>query len=393
LISFVCNDTVREPVAQGHLLHLQQNAIREGFAVVKDRAAESRPTLDRVAAAAGVSRMTVSNAYNRPDQLSATTREHVLRVAATLGYAGPDPAGRSLRRRQTGTIGVLLTEQLPYAFSDPGLVSFLQGVATGLRDAGQAMLLLPAEGNQQYALVRNALVDGFIVASFAPRDQAVVDVLQRRLPLVTWGNLRLPGVARIGVDNAKAAQLAAKHLVGLRHRRFGVITFGAGKIPEETMPDADTAAAFDVPGTHLVMRQRVIGFRRALADGGIADDAVRVIDASANTRRAGEQALTELLKGAQPPTAVFGVTDVLALGALAGAANAGVNVPADISVVGFDDIDDAARSTPSLTTVAQGLLDQGRWAARLVLDAVAGGDTAAPPVRADLVVRASTSAN
>jgi len=359
---------------------------------------ENRPTLDRVAAAAGVSRMTVSNAYNRPDQMSATTRQHVLRVAASLGYSGPDPAGRSLRRRRAGTIGVLLTEQLPYAFSDPGLVSFLQGVATELRDAGQAMLLLPAEGNQQYSLVRNALVDGFIVASLAPRDQAVLDVVQRRLPLVTWGNLRLPGVPRVGVDNTKAAQLAGKHLIGLHHRRFGVITFGAGMIPEEAkiteeeMPDADTAAAFDVPGTHLVMRQRVLGFRRALADAGIAADAVRVIDASANSRKAGEQAMNELLTGPHPPTAVFGVTDVLALGALASAAKAGIDVPGDVSVVGFDDIDDAARSTPPLTTVAQGLLDQGRWAARLVLDAVAGGDTPVPQIRADLVIRTSTSA-
>jgi DNA-binding LacI/PurR family transcriptional regulator len=226
----------------------------------------------------------------------------------------------------------------------------------------------------------------------------VLDVVQRRLPLVTWGNLRLPGVPRVGVDNTKAAQLAGKHLVGLHHRRFGVITFGAGKIPEEAripeeeMSDADTAAAFDVPGTHLVMRQRVVGFCRALADAGIPADAVTVIDASANTRKAGEQAMTELLSGPHRPTAVFGVTDVLALGALASAAKAGIDVPADVSVVGFDDIDDAARSTPPLTTVAQGLLDQGRWAARLVLDAVAGGETPAPHVRADLVIRASTSA-
>ena len=361
--------------------------------MVKDHAAPNRPTLDRVAAAAGVSRMTVSNAYNRPDQLSATTREHVLHVAASLGYAGPDPAGRSLRRRQAGTIGVLLTEQLPYAFSDPGLVSFLQGVATELRDAGQAMLLLPAEGNQQYSLVRNALVDGFIVASFAPRDQAVVDVLQRRIPLVTWGNLRLPGVPRIGIDNAKAAQLAGKHLIGLHHRRFGVITFGAGKMAEDATADADTSVAFDVPGTHLVMRERVNGFRHALAEAGVTDDAVTVIDAKANNRKTGAQAMAELLGRPHPPTAVFAVTDVLALGALAAAAVAGVEVPRDVSVVGFDDIDDAARSTPPLTTVAQGLLDQGRSAARLVLDAVVGGETRAPQVKADLVIRGSTHVN
>ncbi|MDQ1540555.1 MAG: hypothetical protein QOH29_1281, partial [Actinomycetota bacterium] len=87
-----------------------------------------RPTLETVARAAGVSPMTVSNAYNRPDQISAETRSRVLEVARSLGYAGPDPAGRSLRRGRADTIGVLLTEQLPYAFSDPGTVEFLHGV-------------------------------------------------------------------------------------------------------------------------------------------------------------------------------------------------------------------------------------------------------------------------
>jgi DNA-binding LacI/PurR family transcriptional regulator len=90
--------------------------------------AESRPTLDTVAKAAGVSRMTVSNAYNRPDQLSAATRERVLAVAEALGYSGPDPAGASLRRGRVGAVGVVLTEQLAYAFTDPGLVSFMRGV-------------------------------------------------------------------------------------------------------------------------------------------------------------------------------------------------------------------------------------------------------------------------
>ena len=103
----------------------------------------SRPTLRTVADAAGVSLMTASNAYNRPDQLSAATRERVLATAAELGYPGPSPAGRSLRLRRSDTIGVLLTERLPYAFADPGLLAFLHGLATGLAEAGQALLLIP----------------------------------------------------------------------------------------------------------------------------------------------------------------------------------------------------------------------------------------------------------
>ncbi|MDT4920218.1 MAG: hypothetical protein QOI15_1120, partial [Pseudonocardiales bacterium] len=101
-----------------------------------------RPTLDTVAAAAGVSRMTVSNAYNRPDQLAPETRARVLTVAAELGYGGPDPTAASLRLRRTGTIGVVLTERLPYAFADPGLLTILHGIASELSDSGTALLLV-----------------------------------------------------------------------------------------------------------------------------------------------------------------------------------------------------------------------------------------------------------
>src|ERR1700742_2448613 len=115
-----------------------------------------RLTLDSVAAAAGVSRMTVSNAYNRPDQLAAATREHVLETARRLGYAGPDPAAASLRLGRTGTVGVVLTERLPYAFADPGLIQILHGIATELSEAGNALLLVPAYGPDGESLLRHA---------------------------------------------------------------------------------------------------------------------------------------------------------------------------------------------------------------------------------------------
>ena len=340
-----------------------------------------RPTLQSVADAAGVSPMTVSNAYNRPDQCSAQTREKVLRVARELGYAGPDPAGRSLRRRRADTVGVLLTEQLPYAFTDPGLVAFLHGLATALAEAGQALLLLPTEGNAEHAHVRNALVDAFVLASLVADDPAVDDVLGRRLPVVSWGQPRITGVPRIGVDNARAAAKAAAHLLELGHTRFGIVTF-------RSQADDDRAPA--VRGVHLAMQQRVLGFSRALRAAGIPDDAVTIVDAAGNTRAAGAQATTTLLRGRRP-TAIFGVTDVLALGALHGAAECGVDVPSQLSVVGFDDVAAAAASVPPLTTVSQSLFDQGRLAARVVLDQLAGHEPRVPPIRSELIVRGTTA--
>jgi len=339
-----------------------------------------RPTLQSVAKAAGVSPMTVSNAFNRPDQCSAETREKVLAVAREIGYAGPDPAARSLRRGRTDTVGVLLTERLPYAFTDLGMVAFLHGLATALADAGQALLLLPAEGNAEHAHVRNALVDAFVLASLLPDDPAVADVLDRRLPVVSWGQPRLPGVPRIGVDDARAASKAARHLLDLGHRRFVVVTFGADAGDDEHTPA--------VRGVHRAMAERVAGFTRVLRASGVTD--VTIVNAATNARSAGVEAITSTLES-PAVTAVFAVTDVLALGALDAAVACGVAVPAQLSIVGFDNVAAASSSVPPLTTVSQSLFEQGGLAAKAVLDQLAGREPKTRPIPSELIVRGSTA--
>lgn len=342
-----------------------------------------RPTLDTVASAAGVSRMTVSNAYNRPDQLSAATRERVLAVAARLGYPGPDPAARSLRRRHSGTVGVLMTERLPYAFTDPGMVALMRGIASELGAAGQAMLLVPSESDDVAAVVRGAVVDAFIICSMDAHDVAVEAVRQRRLPLVTVGHPPLRGVPFLGIDNAAAGGMVAEHLLGLGHRRIGVVA-----LPGRGPGDHDSRA---VP-VRVGIADRVTGFTRAIREVPAAE--VQVVDTAENTVDEGIRASLALLD--QPadrrPTAVFAVTDVLALAVLEAATRLGVVVPQQLSVVGFDDIDEAARARPPLTTVAQDLEGKGRLAARAALDLVAGGTVRSPRLRARLVVRQSTSA-
>jgi len=338
----------------------------------------ARPTMTTVARAAGVSPMTVSNTYNRPDEVAQTTREKVLRIAGELGYSGPDPAGRSLRRRRADTVGVLLTEELPYAFDDPGTVMFLHGLATGLAEAGQALLLLPTEGNAEHASVRNALVDAFVLASLGATDPVVADVLGRRLPVVTWGGDRLTGAPRIGVDNVRGAEKAAEHLLELGHKRFGIVTFSGPR------------------GLKPAVRQRVSGFTRVLRTAGIDPASVPVVDAARNARAACARITCDLLADSGPladrrPTAIFAVTDQLALGVLDGAASSGVRVPDELSVVGFDNVDASASMTPPLTTVAQELFEQGKVAAKVALDLVAGRPARSQNFDTKLIIRGSTA--
>ena len=336
-----------------------------------------RPTLDTVAAAAGVSRMTVSNAYNRPDQLSAETRQRVLAAATELGYPGPDPAAASLRLRRSGTVGVVLTERLPYAFADPGLVTILHGIATELSAAGNALLLVPGRGADGGSLLRHAIVDGLLLCALDERDPAVTAARERQVPLVTVGNPRLPNVARVGTDNRRGAGFVAEHLLELGHRRFAVITVAS-------------ADARDIP--RPLFADRVGGFRESVARAGLDPAEVQVVCAPENNREAGRLAMHELLAqpAARRPTAVFAVTDILALGGLDAAAEAGIDVPAEVSVAGFDDIAAAAASAPPLTTVDHDLYGQGRAAARLVLRLIAGERVGTPRTRMALVARAST---
>jgi DNA-binding LacI/PurR family transcriptional regulator len=343
---------------------------------------EDRPTLDTVARAAGVSRMTVSNAYNRPDQLSPTTRARVLAVAAQLGYSGPDPAARSLRRGRSGTIGVLLTDQLSNAFSDPGLVSLLRGLAGELGAAGQSMLLVPSEAEDVGDLVRGALVDAFVVCSMAETDEAVQAVLQRRLPVVTVGHPRLSGAPLVGIDNARAAARAADHLLELGHRRIGIIGL-PGRDPGDT-------ESTDVP-VRWGVRDRADAVRRVVRQAPRTSVSQR--DASVNTHEEGARLATELLDvpASRRPTALFAVTDVLALAAYDAAHRLGLSIPRDLSIVGFDDIEAAHRADPALTTVSQDLEGKGRIAARIALDLVAGATPRAPRLSAELVVRDSTA--
>ena len=332
--------------------------------------AGERPTLDTVAAAAGVSRMTVSNAYNRPDQISPATRERVLEAARRLGYAGPDPTAASLRLRRSGTIGVVLTERLPYAFADPGLVTILHGIATELSDAGNALLLVPSVGADGGSLVRHAIVDALILCSLDASDPAVAAALQRKVPLVTVGNPRLPRVPRIGPDNERASGDVARHLVGLGHRRLAVITTQTGERPAPGRP---------------IFSERVSGFVEAAEQGGAH---VTVGCAGDNDRDSGRAAAADLL-AEDAPTAVFAVTDILALGVLDAAAAAGVAVPGQLSVAGFDDI--AAAEPAALTTVWHDLYGQGRAAARIALRRAAGESPRPPRIDAKLVVRGSTA--
>jgi DNA-binding LacI/PurR family transcriptional regulator len=343
----------------------------------------STVTLADVAASLGVSRTTVSNAYNRPDQLSPALREKVLAAAGELGYFGPDPMARGLRRGTTGTLGLVFDQPLSYAFTDPAAALFLKGMADGLEEHGAALTIIPRmpEGPERSAgLVRSALVDGYIMFCTAGDDPRFAAARGRGLPFVLVEYDDDPRAALVQIDDRAGATDAARHLVDLGHRDVAVVTGYTTGL--STGPEAQAASRWHVQSTRLA------GWRAGLEGGGIDWSGVRVSGAGGASAAGAASAAAALLDRADRPTAILTLSDVLALGVLEAAAERGIDVPGDLSVVGFDDVPQAARTTPSLTTVSQPHEEKGRAAVRLLVSGAEPADSVLLPCH--LVVRAST---
>jgi DNA-binding LacI/PurR family transcriptional regulator len=320
-------------------------------------------TLASLAAELGVSRTTVSNAYNRPDQLSAPLRARVLEAARRLGYPGPDPVARSLRTRRAGAVGLLLTEALSYAFRDPAATGFLEGLALACEEAGQGLLLVPVSPEHaDVAAVHQSGVDGFIVYSVREDDPHFVAVLERPLPTVVCDQpIGVEGVDRVGVDDRAAMLGLARHLTGLGHRRVGVLCMRLGSRRHDGLADQARQAG----ATYPVQRDRLAGLCDGLAEAGVEWSGVPVVERFEHSVDAGEAGTAELLSAASGLTAVVCTSDILALGALRHAAACGLSVPDDLTVTGFDGVPEAERA--GLTTVRQPLREKGRKAGELLL--------------------------
>jgi DNA-binding LacI/PurR family transcriptional regulator len=320
-------------------------------------------TLASLAAELGVSRTTVSNAYNRPDQLSAPLRARVLEAARRLGYPGPDPVARSLRTRKAGAVGLLLTEALSYAFRDPAATGFLEGLALACEEAGQGLLLVPVSPEQaDVTAVHQAGVDGFVVYSVREDDPHFLAVLERPLPVVVCDQPHgVEGVDRVGVDDRAGMLALARHLTGLGHRRIGVLCMRLGTGHRDGRADLKRQNG----ATYPVQRDRLAGLRDGLCEVGVDWNNVPVVERFDHSVDAGLHATAELLTTHPEITAVVCTSDVLALGALRYAADKGLAVPDDMTITGFDGVPEAERA--GLTTVRQPVLEKGRVAGQLLL--------------------------
>ncbi len=321
-----------------------------------------RVTLQTIADRLGVSRTTASNAWSKPDQLSAELRSRILETAEELGYAGPDPAARRLRSGQVGAIGLLLTESLRYAFTDRYAQGLLQGVAVAADDADTGLLLVPLPpGRQVGDALRNAVVDGVIVYSMPAGHPAIDLVRARQLPLVIVDQPCIDGVPFIGIDDRAATRELTERVLAAGHRRILVLSFRVVDDDYEgPVDDARLARA-----TFETSAKRLAGILEAAEAGGLPREAVDIREVNLDTRERARIQATQVLAGDRPPTVVIAIADELAAGAVDAARAAGLRIPEDLSVVGFDDSPVALEH--GLTTVRQPAEEKGLLAVRQLL--------------------------
>lgn len=320
-----------------------------------------RPTMSDVARAAGVSAMTVSYTYSQPARVSAEAAAKVRAAAQQLGYPGPHPAARSLRRGRMGSLGVVLSERLTYAFEDPQAARFLAGVSDVCAAEGVGLTLVPINGApSDTQRVAEAAVDGYVVWTTSDDDPILDAVADTGLPAAVHAGPHRRGMPVIGIDD-RAAGAAIGQVAFAQARRPLVLGFPLDRGRTRQLVAGDEVADVRFP----VTRHRWEGFRDAWTRSGCPAAELRLAACPVNHSAEGEAFALELLRGADPPDAIAAMSDELALGALRAAARAGLRVPDDVAVTGWDDRDTAAPA--GLTTLAQSLREQGADSARTAL--------------------------
>jgi alanine racemase len=333
----------------------------------------TRVRIADVAEAAHVSKATVSFAFNKPEEISASTRNRVLAIAHKLGYT-PHPTARSLSTRRSGSIGFLIPQPIEVVFANPFVSALIRGIGEVCEQHDLTLLLVPPLNGSVESAISRAAVDGFISLGLNTGDRSLETLRRIGLPCILVDADPQPGVASVNIDDFGGAAAAAKHLLKLGHRRIAVVGLGQPRDRGETGIGA----------------RRLAGYRQTIRAAGCP--APRVVPEGV-TFESGQAAFEQLWRGRSQPTAVLAMSDMAAIGLMASAREHGILMPQELSVVGFDDIPMATWVTPALTTVRQPIAEKGRQAARLLVSQLSGKRVKSPqPLATELVIRQSTAA-
>jgi DNA-binding LacI/PurR family transcriptional regulator len=328
-------------------------------------------TIRDVAGYAGVGVGTVSRVLNDNPSVSDATRQKVLAAIESLNYA-PNPIARRLSLRKTLAIAVVV----PF-FTRPAFTERLRGVEYALADSEYDLILFNVETTAKrdayfHDVPRRERFDGLLIVSLSPRNGEVKHLLQAAVPTVLL-DARHPDLSRVVIDDVAGGRLATQHLIELGHRKIGFV-----------------GDQLDNPFNFISSRDRYEGYRQALAEASTPFRAQHHRQGE-HGREPARQMASDLLATSDPPTAIVAACDTQAFGALEAARDAGLKVPGDLSVIGYDDIEIAEYL--GLTTIRQPLFALGVEGVGLLLDSIANPPPAPRRVLlpVELVVRGTTA--
>ena len=330
-------------------------------------------TMQDVADLAKVSKTTVSHILNETRPVSEEKRQRVLNAMKELGYH-PNILARSLRKNETGTIGLIVPNS-----ANPFYAEVSRGVESLSFDEGYNVILCNSDRNLEKEiaytkLLINKRVDGilFVGAWVGEQTQHLHDIHEQGIPLAVVDRF-VPDIDidSVRTDNHLGGWLATSHLIGLGHKRISCI----GGTPEFT-PNAE----------------RIIGYQKAMRDAGIPIDDNLIVRTNFQFE-GGHSAAQQLLSRDNRPTAIFACNDLMAIGAMRAASDLGLRIPEDISIVGFDDIQMAQHTCPQLTTISQPMVEMGKLATEMLLERIGNANTVQRIriLEPKLIVRQSTT--
>lgn len=322
-------------------------------------------TLKDVAERLKVSTATISNAFNRPDQLSTKLRESILDACEQMGYFGPNAAARSLRTGRTGIVGIVLSDDLSYSLTDPVANQFLKGMADVFQDNDYNMLLLSAsepEEQDAQSRMQSSMVDGFVVYGHKPQKCNNAPWLMPNKNIITVDSF-IPGTTSVNIENHKGAYQIACH--ALAHKPKSIAILGLCLLDTNRVCRIRDDELFD--GSASISIQRLHGYFEALEEHNRTVPSERIWNIPENTHKMAYQAAREALTMVDRPDLLLCMSDRIAIAAVQAALHMGLRVPEDLLVVGFDGIAESENLHPSITTIHQQTIEKGRVAAEIFL--------------------------
>jgi LacI family transcriptional regulator, repressor for deo operon, udp, cdd, tsx, nupC, and nupG len=325
--------------------------------------------IQQVAKQAGVSVATVSRVLNGQNTVSTKTRLKVEDAIKKLNYE-PSMLGRNLRNSESRLLLILIP-----TISNPFYLEVIKGIETVAISQNYNILLCETDSNPEkenifFDLVRKKMADGIISMDPAVNVETLKKLAEKYAIIQCSEYEECSGIPYVTIDNEEASYRAVKHLIQIGHEKI---------------------ALMNSDEKFLYARQRKMGYKRALEENGITINPNYIIHTQQLGFENGQQAMKKILNLHDRPTAIFAVSDLLAIGALKEINASGLHVPKDIAVVGFDKIDFSNMTNPTLTTIAQPMYKMGTVAAKMLIDKIRGEEVESILLDHELVIRESTS--